>query len=147
MVVFRWRKQLISMDHSGPKSGPGARGFAMKDLPSPAPMSQTRYEVTITSQVPHSPDWKSTLTSPRNTYTEETRTKSPTSAHARFSSLPEAKYPPPNTNVVVQRPSVRVLDANKATLSYCKTALLFFFALLCTWYVLALHFSSIQTFH
>ncbi|KEF55211.1 uncharacterized protein A1O9_08865 [Exophiala aquamarina CBS 119918] len=141
MVVFRWRKQLLSLDQSGPKSASGGalRGFAMKDLPSPAPMSQAaRYEVTITSQVAHSPDWKTTLTSPRNTtYTEETAMKSPTSAHARFSSLPDATYPAPNTNVVVQRSPVRVLDANKATLSYCKTALLFFFALLCTWYVSA----------
>lgn len=149
MVVFRWRKQLLSLDQSGPKSGSGGtahRSFAMKDLPSPAPMSQAaRYEVTITSQVPHSPDWKSTLNSPRNTtYTEETAMKSPTSAHARFSSLPDTNFPP-NTNVVIQRPPVRGLDANKATLSYCKTALLFFFALLCTWYVTVISLFRLRT--
>lgn len=135
MVVFRWRKQLLSLDNSGPKGSSGHRSFAMKDIPSPADMSQPRYEVTITSQVPHSPaDWKSNMTSPRNTYREDSGAKSPTSVHARFSSLPDAGYPPPH-NVVVQRPPIRVLDANKATLSYCKTAMLFFFALLCTWYV------------
>lgn len=75
------------------------------------------------------------MTSPRNVYGEDTSPKSPTSTHARFSSLPDTTYPPTHTNVVVQRPPIRLLDANKATLSYCKTAMLFFFALLCTWYV------------
>jgi len=153
MVVFRWRKQLLSLDNSGPKSSSGGtahRSFAMKDLPSPAPMSQSqsaRYEVTITSQVPHSADWKNNMSSPRNTtYTDEATLKSPTSAHARFSSLPDTTYPPPTTNVVVQRPPIRVLDANKATLSYCKTALLFFVALLCTWYVFCCPLSTPSNF-
>ena len=112
----------------------------MKEFPasptSPS-MSQRTYEVTIHSQVPHSPGQQQRqLSSPRNTYYGDS---SPTNAHhERFQSIQEAAFPDANTNVVVERPQIRTLDANKATLSYCKTALLFFLALLCTWYVLFL---------
>ena len=134
MVVFRWRKTLLSMDNSGlTKNEPGTPNFVLKDMPTP-PVPQKRYEVTITSQVPHSPDRKQrNLSSPRNTYMETSTPTSP--AHARYPSIHETAFPERQTNVVIERPFIKTLDANKATLSYCKTAMLFFFAHLCTWYV------------
>lgn len=43
-------------------------------------------------------------------------------------------FPDRQTRVVVERPNIQVVDANKAALSYCKTAMLFFIALLVVWY-------------
>ncbi|KIW62355.1 hypothetical protein PV04_10536 [Phialophora macrospora] len=135
MVVFRWRKQLLSLGRSESKQEVPSGGYAMKELPtSPTSPSvpQKTYEVTISSQVPHSPDRiHGQLRSPRNTYYGE---PSPTNAHhERFQSIHEAAFPETNTNVVIERPQTKKVDANKATLSYCKTAMLFFLALLCTW--------------
>jgi hypothetical protein len=135
IVVFRWRKQLLSLGRSESKQEVPSNGYAMKEFPtsptSPS-VSQKTYEVTISSQVPHSPDrTQRQLSSPRNTYYGET---SPTNAHhERFQSIQEAAFPETNTNVVIERPQPKKVDANKATLSYCKTAMLFFLALLCTW--------------
>lgn len=43
-------------------------------------------------------------------------------------------FPERQTRVVVERPNIQVVDANKAALSYCKTAMLFFVALIVVWY-------------
>ncbi|OQU98190.1 hypothetical protein CLAIMM_04011 isoform 1 [Cladophialophora immunda] len=132
VVVFRWRKQLLSLNQSEGMVGIPSNGYAMNQLPT-SPVSPKTYEVTISSQVPHSPEPKQQrhLSSPRSTYHEDA---SPTNAnHARFPSIQETAFPQTNTNVVVERPPIRTLDANKATMSYCKTAMLFFLALLCTW--------------
>ncbi|KAH0848865.1 hypothetical protein AYO21_09565 [Fonsecaea monophora] len=96
-----------------------SNGYAMNQLPT-SPVSPKTYEVTISSQVPHShaPSQQRNLRSPRNTYHED---------------APSTNVAQTNTNVVVERPPIRTLDANKATMSYCKTAMLFFLALLCTW--------------
>jgi hypothetical protein len=45
------------------------------------------------------------------------------------------RFPDRQTRVVVERPNIQVVDANKAALSYCKTAMLFFVALIVVWYV------------
>ncbi|KIW93530.1 uncharacterized protein Z519_06135 [Cladophialophora bantiana CBS 173.52] len=138
VVVFRWRKQLLSLNESGSRPDAPRNGYAMNQLPtSPVSQNQKTYEITISSQVPHSPTAKQQrrLSSPRNTYQETT---SPADVnHARFPSIQETAFPQPNTNVVtnvvVERPPIQTLDANKAALSYCKTASMFFLALLCTW--------------
>ncbi|KIX96264.1 uncharacterized protein Z520_08042 [Fonsecaea multimorphosa CBS 102226] len=132
VVVFRWRKQLLSLNQSDDKANNLSNGYAMNSMPT-SPASPKTYEVTISSQVPHAPEPKQQphLSSPRSTYHEDA---SPTSVnHGRFPSIHETAFAQPNTNVVVDRPPIRTLDANKATLSYCKTAMLFFVALLCTW--------------
>jgi hypothetical protein len=137
VVVFKWRKQLLSLSRSEHKPEAPPAGYAMGELSSPispsSPPPKT-YEVTISSQVPHSSRRERQLSSPRNTYYGAT---TPVDAHhQRFSSIQETAYPDTaNTQVVVERPKIKTLDANKATLSYCKTAMLFFIALLCTWYV------------
>ncbi|KAJ9614626.1 hypothetical protein H2200_002763 [Cladophialophora chaetospira] len=139
IVVFRWRKQLLSQAKSESKLEVPRRGYAMKELPvSPtSPISPQvppkTYEVTISSQVPHSPDRRQRqLSSPRNTYYGDSSPTTP-HHHERFQSIQETAFPDTNTNVVVERPQLRTMDANKATMSYCKTAMLFFLALLCTW--------------
>ena len=97
MVVFAWRKQLISQSRSETRA---SNIYPMKNFPA-SPMSPM----------------------------------SPTEPHQqRFQSIHETGFPETNTNVDVEKPQIRTLDANKATLSYCKTAMLFFIALLCTWY-------------
>ncbi|OAP55362.1 hypothetical protein AYL99_10335 [Fonsecaea erecta] len=129
VVVFRWRKQLLSLNQSEGRAGDPSHGYTMNHLPT----SPTTYEVTISSQVPHSPEPKQQrqLGSPRSTYHEDV---SRTGAHhERLPSIQQTAFPPMNTNVVVERPAIKPLDANKATMSYCKTAMLFFVALLCTW--------------
>ncbi|OCT48118.1 putative cAMP receptor-like protein [Cladophialophora carrionii] len=137
IVVFRWRKQLLSLGRSESKQEVPSYGYAMKQFPasptSPS-VSPKTYEVTISSQVPHSPDRKQPqLSSPNTEYHGDA---SPTHAHhERFPSTQEPGYPETNTQVVIERPQAKMVDANKATLSYCKTAMLFFLALLCTWCV------------
>jgi hypothetical protein len=142
MVVFAWRKQLLSLSRSEQRA---SNAYPMKEFPaspmsptslmSPPPTQKT-YEVTISSQVPHSPDRKARhLSSPRSTYYGDSSPTEP--HHQRFQSIHETAFPETNTNVVVEKPQIRTLDANKATLSYCKTAMLFFIALLCTWYALS----------
>jgi hypothetical protein len=130
MVVFQWRKQLLSLDQAASaKRESRPQDYPMKDLPT-SPASPKRYEFTIHSQVPHY-DSKPKSTSPRSTYYEEDATTT-NPHHARFPSIPEVALPQRQTKVVSQ-PSSRSMEANKAALSYCKTAMLFFFALLCTW--------------
>ncbi|KIW13976.1 hypothetical protein PV08_06757 [Exophiala spinifera] len=135
MVVFRWRKKLISMNQSDSrdvavrKDVPMQREYSMNNL------SQTRYEVPIHGQVPHFPDHKKAIASPGNGDFDDalrspTTLKSPT--HARY-PLVEESFPERRTGVVVDRPSVKGVDANKAALSYCKTAMLFFIALIVVW--------------
>ncbi len=138
LVVFRWRKQLLSLARSEHKPEVPVRGYSMKEFPAspitPTPGSQMTYEVTISSQVPHSPDRKQRpLSSPRSTYYGGSSPTTP--HHERFQSIQETAFPDTNTNVIIERPKIKTLDANKATISYCKTAMLFFLALLCTWYV------------
>ncbi|KIW74285.1 hypothetical protein Z517_12225 [Fonsecaea pedrosoi CBS 271.37] len=119
VVVFRWRRHLLSLNQSEGRADIPSNGYAMNQLPT-SPVSPKTYEVTISSQVPHShtPNQQRNLRSPRNTYHED---------------APSTNVDQTNTNVVVERPPIRTLDANKATMSYCKTAMLFFLALLCTW--------------
>lgn len=130
MVVFRWRKQqLRSSSHNSSAANfdkPG-REYPMGD------MGRRQYEVTITSQVPHNPEHKRVLSSPRNTWTDESVATGPTLN--RFASVDENTAGVRPTRVIVARPSPQVVDANKAALSYCKTAMLFFIALICVWYV------------
>ncbi|KIW58872.1 hypothetical protein PV05_03365 [Exophiala xenobiotica] len=135
LVVFRWRKKLLSSgNHSSNQVAAGKhetlqREYSMRDMP------QQRYGVTIHSQVPHTPDHKRGLSSPRNTYMED-RITSPTSmtspTHMGFPSGDD-NFPERQTRVVVERPNIQVVDANKAALSYCKTAMLFFVALIVVW--------------
>jgi hypothetical protein len=128
MVVFRWRKQQLrsSSHNSGANFDKPEREYPMGD------MARRQYEVTITSQVPHTPDHKRVLSSPRNTWTDESVATGPT-LH-RFASVDENTAGHRPTRVIVARPSPQVVDANKAALSYCKTAMLFFIALICVWY-------------
>ncbi|KAK7897252.1 hypothetical protein LTR67_005141 [Exophiala xenobiotica] len=135
LVVFRWRKKLLSSgNHSGNQLAPSKhdalqREYSMRDMP------QQRYGATIHSQVPHTADHKRGLSSPRNTYMED-RVTSPISmtspTHMTFPSSDD-RFSDRQTRVVVERPNVQVVDANKAALSYCKTAMLFFIALIVVW--------------
>ncbi|KAK4942173.1 hypothetical protein LTR10_018065 [Elasticomyces elasticus] len=105
LVVFRWRKQqLRSSDHNSSATiDKPGRDYPMGD------MAHRKYE--------------STDNSASTGYT-----------HDRPPSVEYNTYQgalPPTSNVI--RPSQQVVDANKATLSYCKTAMLFFVALICTW--------------
>lgn len=128
VVILKWRKKLISINESV------SRDFAMKELTPPPQGSEIRCEVTITSQVHHKSDPKSlNLSSPRSTHVEESEV--PDAIRDRYPAMQQPSFQGTQTTIVAARPPIRTLDANKATLSYCKTALLFFFALLCTWYV------------
>jgi len=93
------------------------------------------YEVSITSQVPHSPDHARHLSSSSRGYPD--RPRSP--PQERFSSINETAFQTGRpVNIIVPEPEpepVVTVDANKATISYCKTAMLFFVALFCTWCV------------
>ena len=115
----------------------------MKELTPPAPLppqgSEIRCEVTVTSQVHDASDYYSKSqgpNSPRSTHIEETEV--PDALRERYPVITPSQpsFRGIQTTVAAARPRIRTLDANKATLSYCKTALLFFFALLCTWYVI-----------
>jgi hypothetical protein len=136
VVVFKWRAQLLSLGRSETKVETPPGRYQMKEFQA-SPTSPTNapktYEVTISSQVPHSERRQRNLSSPRNTYYGEST--SPTEPHhERFQSIQETAFPDDaNTNVVIERPAIKTLDANRATLSYCKTAMLFFIALLVTW--------------
>ncbi|EXJ54668.1 hypothetical protein A1O7_10009 [Cladophialophora yegresii CBS 114405] len=135
IVVFRWRKQLLSTGRSESKPEVPSYGYAMKQFPT-SPISpsdsQKTDEVTISGQVLHSPTPKQQhLNSPSNEYYGDA---SPTHAHhERFQSVQEPEYPERDTQAVIDSAQAQMVDANKATLSYCKTAMLFFLALLCTW--------------
>ena len=140
-VVFAWRKQLISQSRSENKSEMIGNRYPMREFPvSPSTLTsptspsapQKTYEVTISSQVPHSPNSTAQyLSSPRSTYYGDSTSTEP--HRDRLQSIHETAFPATHTNVIVERPQIRTLDANRATISYCKTAMLFFLALLCTW--------------
>ncbi|KIV97814.1 hypothetical protein PV10_01520 [Exophiala mesophila] len=134
VVILKWRKKLISINEST------SRDFAMKEFTPPAPPppqgSEIRCEVTVTSQLHDTSDYYSKSqgpNSPRSTHIEETEV--PDAIRERHSVITPSQpsFRGIQTTVAAARPPIRTLDANKATLSYCKTSLLFFFALLCTW--------------
>lgn len=139
VVVFRWRRQLISLshDHSASRIKTPANTFRVKNTASEPPLPQGRYGATISSQVPHPPgEHKRQLSSQRNAPLFEPTSPSTPGPHDSrlFPSTQETSIRETQPNlVVVERPLFKTLDANKATLSYCKTAMLFFVALLCTW--------------
>jgi hypothetical protein len=128
LVVFRWRSQLLSSDHADTLMGEqNSQNFPEDSARQP------RYGVTITSQVPHTPSHKRELSSPRSAYAEDGITTGPT--QARYPPIQEESFDGRQTTVVVNSPPrVARVDANRATMSYCKTAMLFFLALLCTWH-------------
>ncbi|KIW39881.1 uncharacterized protein PV06_08453 [Exophiala oligosperma] len=147
MVVFRWRKKLMSMDQSNSRGAMGGvaarkdvslqREYSMNDMPQ---QQQQRYEVRTHSQAPDFPEHKhqQVLNSPQNTTSfMEDSLRSPNSlkspTHARYPSVDESYPEERRTTVVADQPSVKVVDANKAALSYCKTAMLFFIALIVVW--------------
>ena len=72
--------------------------------------------------------YESTDNSASTGYTHHT---SPSVEEDTVGALPQTTH--------VAKSSQQVADANKATLSYCKTAMLFFVALICTWYVSTRH--------
>lgn len=135
MVVFKWRKHLISQNRS--QTGSNKRdsqavtvSVPMRDLRIPA----KGYEVSIVSQVPHHSPSRSkrlSLSSPTAL----------TASHGRFPStntttIDDQSNVQRSTTIVHPVSSAnphRIVDANRATLSYCYTALLFFIALLVTW--------------
>ena len=126
-VVFRWRNQLVTLDN---KASAAARSsVAMRDMQAHGPAKT--YEVQIHSQVPHDP-----ARSKRQSYVQidfETELASPTTpTYPQLDSMASrARDFPTRPNTTIHHPNR--LDANKATISYCYTALLFFIALLVTW--------------
>ena len=139
-VVLKWRRQHISLkrtpssalDHAQPSP---AITVPMRDMGSPVPAALTNsYELSIVSQVPHYPPNRSPHISIQSPIT-------PTPTHHRFPSsqsttIQEQAHVQRRTTIVHPASiagTYRVVDVNKATVSYCYTALLFFLVLLVTW--------------
>lgn len=131
-VVFKWRRNLISLDLN--RNTPPQAQSDHKPRPT--------YEVNVVSQVPHARTRSFNSTRPTS-QAPSTTSKDPLSpSHARFASIEErfSENPvaaPVNTTVHHRpsqaQPQAKVVDANRATLSYCYTACLFFLALIVTW--------------
>ncbi|KAI1613330.1 hypothetical protein EDD36DRAFT_465460 [Exophiala viscosa] len=104
MVVFRWRKQqLRSFDHNSSAN----IDKSGRDYPM-GDMARRKYESTDNSAS-----------------TGYTHHRSPSVEENTVGALPPTVH--------VTQSSQQVVDANRATLSYCNTAMLFFVALICTW--------------
>lgn len=128
LVVFKWRRNLLSLD------------LQRQTPPQPPPDSKPRgtYEVNVVSQVPHSRTRSLSSIRPMSTTSKDPLSPS----HARFASVEDrfsGQSAETHVNTTVHhRPSQpqskgKVVDANRATLSYCYTACLFFVALIVTW--------------
>ena len=130
-VVLKWRRQLLSLNKV-PNSRPRRSTVTLPMSGMRSPTAKT-YEVSIVSQVPHRPAHDSTHLS----------VASPTMPAAGHTSFQSAQTCTEDQSNVQRRTTIvhpvslsgtnRIVDVNKATLSYCYTALLFFIALLVTW--------------
>ena len=137
-VVFKWRRQLMSRSAGIGVSSVNYRGSTATPVPMHdvrSPVAAKRYEVSIVSQVPHhSPSRSKQLAMASPTTPDQSR-------HTRFPSGQTTVNEQPNglqrrttiVHPVSQTGGARVVDVNRATISYCYTAFLFFVALLVTW--------------
>jgi hypothetical protein len=126
MVVFKWRQQLISLDKTPSNARPQ---FSMQDAEPHA--RPALYEVQITSQVPHDPIRSKRGSQHRTQFENELRSPTIPNTYRTSHSPHPSQDAPPRRIATIRHPSR--LDANKATITYCFTALLFFIALLVTW--------------
>lgn len=133
MVVLRWRKQLLSVDRHSNQVNTTRPEYAMNSFPT-SPPPQRNSEVTIFSQAPNGEEHRRQLSVPQSPYYIEEAI--PTDhGHGRFASTQDDAFVDRQSTVVNEEPLVKKVDVKKAAMSYFKTALLFFLALLCTWYV------------
>lgn len=133
LVVLRWRRNLISLDLKAHTPTQPHRG----------PKVRPTYEVNVVSQVPHSRTRSLSSNRPLSAV-HSTTSKDPLSpSHGRFASIEDrfsAQSADTHVNTTIHHRASqpilvksRAVDANRATLSYCYTACLFFIALLVTW--------------
>ncbi|KPI43655.1 uncharacterized protein AB675_6751 [Cyphellophora attinorum] len=134
MIVFKWRKSLVSL-------GTRTNSKSQEHTYEPKITERPRYEINVSSAVPHSRSRSLTgnyrpnsisSTAPfspshtRNGSNEQRLSDQSTQVDTRVNTT--ISYQPSTT-----KGSPRVVDANRATLQYCYTSCLFLCALIITW--------------
>ena len=118
-MIWQWRRELDSLGRHSDQELRRNRGHS-----TPEYGIRRTDEVTITTEVAHNLD-------PPHRFPRFRPDQSPSKRPAVYGRIPANGYGKKRPNGCTYRDAST--HANKATIKYCKCAMLFFLALLCTW--------------